>query len=164
MGMLETLKRHMPFRKVSGWCFEWGMPTDESDTSILRQAENYWVPRDDNLRVHYYNHPQPHPVSWEELQHGSGTVAARFETSNTATNGHVVLVVGGHHKANVPCSTLWMDLDTAEELVIQLLAALTDGRRSQGALLDPIPFQDTTFQSCQCNDCIEPWADGMTGW
>ncbi|MFE3796963.1 hypothetical protein [Nocardia tengchongensis] len=165
MGMLDTLKRHMPFRKVhvSGWAFEWGMPTDESDSSILRQAEDYWVPRDDNLRVHYFN-PSQKPATWAEHLHGSGTAAVRFETDKRDAYGHVVVTVGGHHKTDIPCSTLWMDLDTAEELVIQLLAALTDGRRSQGALLDPIPFQDTTFRSCHCDDCIGAWADGMTGW
>ncbi|WP_280446326.1 hypothetical protein [Nocardia brasiliensis] len=109
------------------------------------QAEGYWVPRDPQSRIGFH-------ISGTRIN-GYGAPGVRFTADQFSEfAGQIVFTLGGHHiKGRMPF--LAMSVDTAEELVQLLAAAVRDARIAQGAALEPIAFRDITFDGCACTDC-----------
>ncbi|MGX1775386.1 hypothetical protein ACWIGW_24960 [Nocardia brasiliensis] len=109
------------------------------------KAEGYWVPRDPARRVGFH-------ISGTRIK-GYGAPGVRFVSDQyDEFAGQVVFTLGGHHtKGRMPF--LAMSVDTAEELVQLLAAAVRDGRVAQGTALAPIKFRDITYDGCTCDEC-----------
>ncbi|MGX1778091.1 hypothetical protein ACWIGW_38710 [Nocardia brasiliensis] len=109
------------------------------------KAEGYWVPRNPASRIAFH-------ISGTRIK-GYGAPGVRFVSDQyDEFAGQVVFTLGGHHtKGRMPF--LAMNVDTAEELVQLLAAAVRDGRIAQGAGLAPIAFRDITFDGCTCTEC-----------
>ncbi|MFI6870867.1 hypothetical protein [Nocardia sp. NPDC050406] len=137
------------------------MSEQPADESVMRQAENYWVPRDDNMYARYTipvlapRNPDAREVLNAWGVKGWGTPAVRYRHEIDGAMRQIMMVFGGLHSSapEVRSPVVWMDLDTAEELVEMLQAAIIDGRRANGAPDESIPFRDITLEPCRCNVC-----------
>ncbi|WP_280391759.1 hypothetical protein [Nocardia brasiliensis] len=109
------------------------------------KAEGYWVPRNPACRIGFH-------ISGTRIK-GFGAPGVRYADDRfDEFAGLVVFTLGGHHaKGRMPF--LAMSVDTAEELVQLLAAAVRDGRIAEGAGLEPITFRDITFDGCTCTEC-----------